>query len=62
MKLLGAIGVALHGFLLVGLTAVCAFDDRQLAPDASDCLIPVAMVLLPFIFGVRVSRGGQPVP
>lgn len=42
-----AIALLLHSLLFIALTGVCAFDEGQLADDWTDCLIPLAIVLLP---------------
>lgn len=45
------IALTLHGVLFAALVAVCAFDRGQLASDWTDCLIPLGLLLVPFVLG-----------
>jgi hypothetical protein len=49
MTPLAYVGLTLHGVLFVALVGVCAFDAGDLAHDWTDCLIPLGLLLVPFV-------------
>ncbi len=56
------VGLALHGLLFAALVAVCAFDNGDLSHDWTDCLVPLGLILVPFVFaafGTRTRSAGM---
>jgi len=43
------VALTLHGVLFVALVGVCAFDNGKLTHDWTDCLIPLGLLLVPFV-------------
>lgn len=57
MSPLTYVGLTLHGLLFLALVGICAFDNGELTNDWTDCLIPLGLLLVPFILAaVGVGR------